>query len=640
MTLLRPRLSDRAPGPPGPTRVAILLALTLFYLAIPDARPDFTRFNCSDSESYLALSYGLAHGLGYTRSMSEERYLPHTTWPPGLPVLLMPAVAWSGEQVDWRAVKWTTALIGLLGVAIAWSLVSRISASRTAADLSALALALNSFYWDFSHQAMAEVPLLVSILIGLAVVHRAWSAGGPGRAAAFGLGLICGLALLIKGHAAALGLAPLPYLWAGRRSGERTAALLAAWLLFCLGLALPYLAWSLRNSTVEATGFDAIHQTRMIWARDPNDPESELIGPGAMLERALGHLRHGVIYNLPRQVLPGLWPQRSLDWRGSGYLALPFSLLLAALALSRRPGEQAMLMTAGGVALTNLLFAFGASPRFWVPVTMLLTLLIAARAGRGLEALYPRRRTALLLAAALLLSLNLALYVRAHERQPFNPTGPWAELAALFEAAAGLDLETVGVLSPNSDAFRLITGLPAPIPPEDSTFDHLVARRDGVGPQPPPGSEPVLEVRPWALFRLPRPMRGAEIAGDPIDFEMEWTELQPADPDLVRRRHLAEFDVLAHVDLQQVAGSALDKAGLGEPGGPHGNHRADGVGHPADPGKSCRNSVLEGLACGRPALVADTVGALAAALRRLRGAHPALAVGARRLAEERFDRES
>jgi hypothetical protein len=78
-------------------RIAGFALVTAFYFTIPNVRPDFTRFNAHDSETYLALSYGLVHGIGYTPSMDREFYVPHTTFPPALPVIMMPAVAVSGQ---------------------------------------------------------------------------------------------------------------------------------------------------------------------------------------------------------------------------------------------------------------------------------------------------------------------------------------------------------------------------------------------------------------------------------------------------------------------------------------------------------------------------------------------------------------
>ena len=58
--------SELAPAFGLRVRVVAFALLAAFYLAIPNARPDFSRFNCHDSESYLALSDSLFHGRGYT----------------------------------------------------------------------------------------------------------------------------------------------------------------------------------------------------------------------------------------------------------------------------------------------------------------------------------------------------------------------------------------------------------------------------------------------------------------------------------------------------------------------------------------------------------------------------------------------
>ena len=194
-------------------RVLAFLALAGFYFAVLNARPDFSRFNAHDSEDYLALSYSLVHGLGYTQSMDPGRYLPHVTWPPGVPVPMMPAMPLSGERVDWCLVKGTMALVGLLGVVLAWYLARRVTGDPPTVDWAALALGLNPFYWDFSHQAMAEVPLTVWILGSLCLIDRCWARRAISYRAVLGVGLILGVGMMFKGHAGALLLAPLAYLF-------------------------------------------------------------------------------------------------------------------------------------------------------------------------------------------------------------------------------------------------------------------------------------------------------------------------------------------------------------------------------------------------------------------------------------------
>ncbi len=525
---MRASIESSAPPPegsagtrPGARRWTALGLIALFYFAVPNARPDFSRFNCQDSESYLALSRSMVEGLGYTRSLIPGRHVPHTLWPPGMPLLLAPAVAASGERIDWLAVKWTVAAVGLVGVALAWLLALRLSGRRAIADVAALALALNPLYWDFSHQAMAEVPTLVWILGGLWVIDLLWTRAELGGRAAFAAGLLCGAGMLFKGHAAALAAAPLAY--ALESSPPRRKRALALWAVFLVGLALPFLGWTLRNRTVDATGFDGIRQVRLLVAAEPENLDSRPVGLAAALERVGGSLRGHAIYRLPAQAIPGLWPERVFAWRGSGFLALALSALLVGLALSRRPGEVAMLATAAAAAAINLVYGSGGSPRYWLPVSLLVLLLVCVRLGRRLTragAVPPR---AVAVAVVAVLALNLAAYVVRHERRPFNPTGPWAELAALFEGAAGLDLQPVGVLAPNPHAFQLVTGWPAPMPAAGGPVDHMVARTDGRGPQPPDGARQLLAVPPWALFELAQSEDSGTILGD-ARWATRWEE--------------------------------------------------------------------------------------------------------------------
>ncbi len=74
----------------------LLLIVCTAYLAFPNTRPDFTVYNSHDSESYIALSKNLIEGRGYTRSLNDNEFIPQTIWPPGMALLLAPAVALCG----------------------------------------------------------------------------------------------------------------------------------------------------------------------------------------------------------------------------------------------------------------------------------------------------------------------------------------------------------------------------------------------------------------------------------------------------------------------------------------------------------------------------------------------------------------
>lgn len=497
-----------------------LLVLAAIYYSIPNARPDFTRFNCHDSESYLALSYSLTHGMGYTRSLPPGAHVPHEMWPPGMPLLLAPATAGAELPLDWTRVKRTTATLGLLGVVPVWLWVRRLAGTRSA-DSAALVLGLNPFYWHFSHQAMAEMPLLLWLVAGLWLIDRSWSKPHVSIGEAAVVGLACGLGMLIKGHVAGLALAPLAYFGvAGSEQSGRSRAI--SWIVFSLVLLLPFSVWLLRNQTVDAPGADGFSQLQQVRMADPMDPASEVRGADESLGSMISNLRRYAIYHLPSQTVPGLWPPQVFAWRGSGWPALALTLLLLAAAWASVRGVRAGLLVVAFLGTLNLVYGYGGSPRFWVPVSLLILLLVSIRFTRAVRRLSPTSRRVIALAGTLALLVNLAAYVVAHERTPYNPQGPWGELAGLFIAVREAPLETAGVLTPNPHAFQLTSGLPAPMRVAESTFEHMIARLDGLGPQPPAGSVLILEVAPWGLFELPAPTSGENLTGGPPGYPMEW----------------------------------------------------------------------------------------------------------------------
>jgi len=121
--------------------------IVVLYFIYPNNRPDLTIFNANDSEGYLSLSYALTHGLGYTRNLVPGSYVPHTTWPPGFPMLLMPVTAFGSLPLDWLAIKVYMIFIGLAGIVLAWLYVKQLTESAATANLAALLLALLPFYW-------------------------------------------------------------------------------------------------------------------------------------------------------------------------------------------------------------------------------------------------------------------------------------------------------------------------------------------------------------------------------------------------------------------------------------------------------------------------------------------------------------
>jgi hypothetical protein len=137
----------------------LLLIVCTAYLAFPNTRPDFTVYNSHDSESYIALSKNLIEGRGYTRSLNDNEFIPHTLWPPGMALLLAPAVALSGETINFWYVKYTIIFLALLGLAMTRLYLIKLIDDEKMANWVVTLLALNPYFWHFSRIAMAEIPV-------------------------------------------------------------------------------------------------------------------------------------------------------------------------------------------------------------------------------------------------------------------------------------------------------------------------------------------------------------------------------------------------------------------------------------------------------------------------------------------------
>jgi hypothetical protein len=249
----------------GPVRLAAFLLLAGAYCAFPNARPDLTAFNANDSEAYLALSYGLSHGLGYTRSLVPGDYIAHTTWPPGVPLLLAPVMALMQLPLDWYALKLPMILIGICGVALTWLYVRRLTSVTAAADLAAVLVASSPFYWHFSRMDMSEGSLLL--------IDVAWAGRTPRYRQAALIGMIAGVGMLLRGTLIGLALAPLGYLVDQRRTRATRVRQLRLWIAYCAGFCVAFVGWAARNHsmTTGLTGLDAINQIKMLFVVLPTE---------------------------------------------------------------------------------------------------------------------------------------------------------------------------------------------------------------------------------------------------------------------------------------------------------------------------------------------------------------------------------
>jgi hypothetical protein len=495
----------------GRTRVArfasggIVLTLMLLYFIAPDARIDFTVFDARDAESYLALARALASGLGYTRSLDPQFYIPHATWPPGLPLLLTPVAALAGMPVNLLIVKCGMIAYGALGILLAHLYAGRLSPSAFVRVGMPLMLALDPYYWHFSRLTLSEMPTVVWALVALLLVDIAWSKRVVGMPAAFGIGIAAGFGMLIRGSFFGAFLLPLVYLW--WRRGEREARRRwLAYLGYAAGFVLPFLAWHVRNSFIDrsALGPDGINQLAMILKTLPIEHGAPIRSAGQILADMGANLSKA-IRQIPNAVVPGSWAAGTALGAAAPWAAALLSLaaLLISFAAQR---NQPLIVLYGSMAALDLFYAYGAMVRLWVPVTALAALTLPM----GAERLRLPPWAGGVFAAAL--AVSTAVYAWHVEEQPYRDPRH-AALAALFEKARSTPIQG-NVLTPHPQAFELVTG-------------HFATMTvPGIGVEPaysavvlPPGAwDPkrlaghvVLKNKAWGLVALDAPMTLAEI---------------------------------------------------------------------------------------------------------------------------------
>lgn len=494
----------------------IVLGVCLVYFVDPNPRLDFSAFDQNDAESYLALSQSLIAGRGYTRSLDPQYYVPHTTWPPGLPFLLTPLTFLSGVPINLEFIKSGMIAYGVVGIVLAYLYAKRITRSPVTQLCVALFLALNPYYWQFSRMTDSEMPTIVWSLVALLLADIGWSTGMIRYRAAFASGLVCGFGMLIRGSFFGALLLPLAILLVRRPEPIVLRQLASRYACYIFGFVLPFLVWMLRNRSIDAAGlgFDGINQLAMIAREDPLDPVSPFRNVSQFLTAMLATFKWQVIYAIPRSIVPGLWSQAV--WDNFGRFSAPVALfvstpivVLSCLSVRNLP----VIVMYASMAALNLAYSFGAMGRLWVPVSCLMAISLPISA-ESLPILCNRAVRSLAIAATVgAMAVSLIAYARNHDRYPYHDPD-YAALAAMFEEIRNHGPVNGNVLTPNADAFGLYTGTNAPISVPgigvNPAYDYVIIPTSEWIPSVLSGTS-INENAVWSLIRLSIPMTLFEI---------------------------------------------------------------------------------------------------------------------------------
>ncbi len=451
---------------------AIGLIVVCVYVAFPNARPDLTPFNCDDSEAYIGLAGSIADGRGYTRCLNPDQYIPHKTWPPGLPLLIAPVIRVFGLNL--LPIKWLMCAIGLVGLMFFYLLIRDLTDTRLAGWATA-ATACSAHYFWFSHQVMSEVPTFAVSATALYLVQRVLR--DPGRWSWWcAAGAVIGYGALIKGLALLLVITPLGAVRRIQTRDRRPVAVRYA--VFVLISIVPTAAWAVRNSRVQAESLDAINQFRMLFQETPNDPNSRLITPRRLAQQIYENVAWGLIYRIPDQTLPLVHTLRLRDRPGGAFVALVLTtLVIVALIVTawRRfwPLHLYVFVTLGLLSW----FSTGGSARYFVPLAPMFILVVGA-AVRSSRWWLRLGRTGPILACVWLgaAAVDLAAAVYRQETSPYADR-VWAQFVDIARQARTTLPDDATVYVHNANAFTIVSGRRTWIDQPGVLFDLLNALR-------------------------------------------------------------------------------------------------------------------------------------------------------------------
>ncbi|HMJ52731.1 MAG TPA: glycosyltransferase family 39 protein [Polyangiaceae bacterium] len=189
----------------------------------------------ADGVYYYTLASRMAEGLGSTWLWPDGKVTYAAHYPAGYPAILSLVYRWTGPSV--AAAGWTNALIGSAGAVAAYRLALREARPRWALA-AGLAVALHPALVMYTPAVMTEG--VTASLVALA----AWAASCRSRRGAIALGLVVGVATLVRPQS--LVLAPGFGLLAVAHSAPFLARLRRAALATVLALAA-CTPWTIRN---------------------------------------------------------------------------------------------------------------------------------------------------------------------------------------------------------------------------------------------------------------------------------------------------------------------------------------------------------------------------------------------------------
>lgn len=357
----------------------IVFALILFlYLSYPNDRVEFSQFNSNDSSEYITLSQSLYEKGEYTRNVDGD-YVPHKTWPPGMPILLLPSVI-SGETVNQLVGKYTIIILSLASLLLIWLISYQFTHSLWLGGFVSTTIAMNPVYWELSRVLLPSIPVTFWCLASFYIILKTYKSAVNIKYY-FWIGLLTGLGVLIKGTLIVLAALPAAYfiyryVFLNQKFFSNLHYNLKTYAVFLFGFLFTFVLWTIRNSQIpsEGLGFDGINQVVMIMAKEPADPSLGYLSALDIINNVRNNIIWHLIYILPENVIPFFNFIELRDLRFGNYIAVFSSILIFVVSLLKWRITGLFYAIILPMIAILIPMSTGGSERYWVVISVFLAM--------------------------------------------------------------------------------------------------------------------------------------------------------------------------------------------------------------------------------------------------------------------------
>jgi len=285
----------------------IFLILLLVFLVLIMLLYDPKLFTGGDSATYLILAKSLLQGSGY-RELFDPGMPPHTQYPPGFPLILIPGLIIFGN--NFALIKLIIIGLALGGFALLYLMLKRKEENRNWL-FPLLILAVSPILLEYSHWILSEIPYLFFSLLAIYLFDRFSVLKRNNYIFFILMAISVAFVYFVRTIGMSLVLACLIYLLYKKRWKELII------LVVIVGVFI--IPWQIRNSKV---GGQTGGYFQQFFAKNPYDPELGNITFSEYLSRVLANFKLYTFYVVPQILFPAITSIVLLNILGFVCLAL------------------------------------------------------------------------------------------------------------------------------------------------------------------------------------------------------------------------------------------------------------------------------------------------------------------------------